>query len=351
MSDRRLASITNEGSILMGNIFCCDGHSYSSNNFAFSHMHTDHSEKLAKCLYNGTVYMTKPTRDLLEAIHDEYYGSDTTKIKKQQIQTLDYGESRIISHGGHKEKITFYESEHVLGASQVEVITDQGKKIVYSGDITPNDIAPENIHTLILDSTHGHPQYNKYSEPESVERRFLDKIDDVIHSTKTQPIVIHAHRGKLQEIMALISEHAELDEFPFQSSERDIRIANVYRKYRHKIRDQIFDEKLDTAETQRESDWPYIQFTTSFSRKIQELNGKAHSIFLMDSIGGNQISEGENSSRFATTSHADYDDVINYVDSLKKKPELIIVDNFRTKQGLSLARRLRSKGLNVDCQP
>ena len=351
MNNDQLASITNEGAILMGNIFCCDGHSYSSNHFVFSHMHTDHSEKLTKCLYNGTVYMTKPTRDLLEAIHNEYYGSDTTKIKKQQIQTLDYGESKIILNGGHKEKITFYESEHVLGASQVEVITDQGKKIVYSGDITPKDIPPENIHTLILDSTHGHPQYNKYSEPESVERRFLDKMDDVIHSTKTQPIVIHAHRGKLQEIMALISEHAELNEFPFQCSERDIRIANVYRKYHHKIRNNIFDEKSDVAEEQRESDWPYIQFTTSFSKKIQELNGKAHSIFLMDSIGGNQISEGENSSRFATTSHADYDDVINYVDSLNKRPELIIVDNFRTKQGMSLTQRLRGKGLTVNCQP
>ena len=350
MTDQ-LASITNEGAILMGNIFCCDGHSYSSNNFAFSHMHTDHSEKLTKCLYNGTVYMTKPTRDLLEAINNEYYGSDTTKIKKQQIETLDYGKSKIINDGKHKEKITFYESEHVLGASQVEIITDTGEKIVYSGDITPKDVAPKNIHTLILDSTHGHPQYNKYSDPQSVERRFLDKIDNVIHSGKTQPIVIHAHRGKLQEVMALLSQHADLNEFPFQASAKDIRIANVYKKYGHAIRDDIFDDKLEESELQRDTDWPYIQFVTSFNKKIPEQNGKAHSIFLMDSLGGSQISEDDNSTRFATTSHADYDDVINYIESMEKKPEFIIVDNFRTKQGISLTQRLRSKGFTVECQP
>ena len=122
-----------------------------------------HTEKLTKCLYNGQVYLSKPTRDLLEAIHNENYGGDNKNtIKKNQINTEDYEDSKIITHNGIKEKITFYPSEHVLGASQIEIVTSENKKIVYSGDITSGDEPPKNIHTLIIDSTHGHTQYQKY---------------------------------------------------------------------------------------------------------------------------------------------------------------------------------------------
>jgi len=350
--EEKSASITDDGSILMGNLFCCDGHSYNRKFFAFSHMHSDHTQKLPKCLYNGQVFMSKPTRDLLEAIHDENYGGDGNMIKKNQIRILDYNHSEIVSSGDLKEKITFYESEHVLGASQVEIVLDEGKKkIVYSGDITPNDKPPENIHTLILDSTHGHPKYEKYSDPQSVERRFLEKIDEVIHSDQAQPVVIHAHQGKLQEIISLISQHTDLKGFPLHSSDKNIRIADVYRNYDFKIRYDLIDETSLEAENQRDSDWPYIQFLTSFTKKSYERNGKAHSIFLYDSLPGKgQIDESENNStKYSTTSHADFQNVIDYVK--KANPKYVIVDNYRTKQAEALTGKLTSEGFDVDFLP
>lgn len=351
MTEEKYASINNDGAIIMGNLFCSDGHSYDRKHFAFSHMHSDHSVKLPKCLYNGQVYMTKPTRDLLEAINNENYGSDVTNHPvKTQITTLDYEESKIVTGAnGIKEQITFYESNHVLGASQVEIVTHQGKKIVYSGDITSQDVPPENTHTLIVDSSHGHPQYNKYSDPESVERRFLDNIEDVIHSSKTQPVVIHAHKGKLQEVMALVSSHKELDEFLFHSSKKNIRIADVYRKYGFNIRNKILDENSDESEVKRDSDWPFIQFTSSFNKKTYEINGKAYSVFLVDSIGYDQIVENKNTSVYATSSHADFDNLIKYVE--KAKPKYVIVDNYRTKQAPSLTKILAQKGFTVESQP
>lgn len=351
MTEEKYASINNDGTIIMGNLFCSDGHSYGRGHFAFSHMHSDHSIKLPKCLYNGQVYMTKPTRDLLEAINNENYGSDITNHPvKRQITTLDYGESKIVTgKNGIKEKITFYESNHILGASQVEILTNEDKKIVYSGDITSNDIPPENVFTLVVDSSHGHPKYNKYSDPESVERRFLDNIENVIHSGQTQPVVIHAHRGKLQEIMALVSSHKELDEFLFHTSDTDIRIVDVYRKYGFNIRQKILDEKSDESEVKRDSDWPFIQFTSSLYKKTYEINGKAHSIYLVDSIGYDQIVETKNTSIYATTSHADFDNLIKYVE--KANPKYVIVDNYRTKQAYSLTKALEEKGFTVDFQP
>jgi len=338
----------------MGNLFCCDGHSYDRKHFAFSHMHSDHTEKLPKCLYNGQVFLTKPTRDLLEALHNENYGSDPyNKTIKTQIWTLDFKQSEMISHNGIKEKITFYPSEHTLGASQIEIVTETKKKIVYSGDITSNDVPPENIHTLIIDSTHGHPQYSKHSEPESVERRFLDKITLVTHSGQSQPVVIHAHQGKLQEIISIISQHDDLQKIPLHTSAKNIRVAKIYEKYRFKIRNDLKDEQSMEAEIDRDlsSDWPFIQFVTTFNKLSYERNGKAHSIFLHDSLpNGQQIDESEpNSTKYATTSHADFENLVKYVEDAK--PKYVIVDNYRTKQALALTETLKSKGLTAEYQP
>jgi len=354
-----LASITNDGAILMGNLFSVDGHSYERNVFAFSHMHSDHSEKLQKCLYNGRVYMSKPTRDLLEAVHNENYGSELNKIKKRQINILDYETPKMISHEGIKEQITFYESEHVLGASQIEIVANSGKKIVYSGDITPKDIPPEKINTLIIDSTHGHPKYSQISDVDSVERRFKDRLQDIIlngvsSGRGAQPVVIHAHQGKLQEIMSLVSQFKDLNDISLQSSEKNIRLSNVYKKYNFKMRENIFDESTVDAELKRDDDWPFIQFLTSFEKKSYEKNERAHSIFFYDSLPdlpfGKQIDESiPNTTRYATTAHADFEHVMNYVE--EANPDHIIVDNARTKQGLSLTGRLQSKGYSVDLQP
>lgn len=341
----------------MGNLFCCDGHSYDRKHFVFSHMHSDHTEKLHKCLYNGQVFLSKPTRDLLEAIHNENYGSDSDKIKKNQIKILDYStqdcpNSEIVSSGTFKEKISFYESEHVLGASQVEIITENDKKIVYSGDITPKDVPPENIHTLILDSTHGHPRYSQISDPDSLERRFLDKIESVTHSGQAQSIVVHAHQGKLQEIMSLISQDKELNKFSLFTSEKNLRIASVYKKYGFKMRENILDEKSEEAEDKRDStDWPFIQFVASFDKKTYEINGKVYSVFLYDSLpGGQQMDDSEkNSTKFATTAHADFENVVKYVE--KAKPKYVIIDNHRTQQAKGLTEILKSKGFTVEYQP
>ncbi len=350
--EEKFASITGDGAILLGNLFCCDGHSYERNHFAFSHMHSDHVQKLSKCLYNGQVFLSKPTRDLLEAINNENYGSDArSTIKKSQIKVLDYNTSQIVKGNGTNERITFYQSEHVLGASQIEVVTEKGLKLVYSGDITSEDIPPKMIHTLVIDPVHGHPKYEKHSNPESVERRFIDKIEEIIHGSNAQPIVIHAHQGKLQEIVSLISSHDEFNSYPQHVSAKDMRVLNVYKKYGFKIGDNILDTKSNEAEKQRDSDWPYIQYISSFTRKTYEINGKAHSIFLLDSLpSGEQMDDSDPcSTKFATTAHADYQNIIKYVE--RADPKYVIIDGYRTKQHYSLTEQLKKKGFNAEYQP
>jgi Cft2 family RNA processing exonuclease len=352
MSLEKNASINHDGSIFMGKLFCCDGHSYERRFFAFSHMHSDHTSKFSKCLHGGSIYMSKPTRDLLEALNDDNYGSQQSGITKTQIHVLDYNSPEVITDPktGIKERITFHPSEHVLGASQIEILTPENEKIVYSGDITSKDVPPNDIDTLIVDSTHGHPRYSMISDAESVERRFLEQILSVIENGEAQPVVVHAHQGKLQEIMSLVSCYDPLSQYPLLSNSLNIRLSKIYENYDFKFENEIIDERTDKGESIRYGEWPYIQFVTGINKKPIEVNGKAYSIFLHDSnADGQQINEHETSTHFATTSHADYENLINYVKVAN--PSHVIVDNYRTKQAVSFQKTLSDLGFNVEIQP
>ena len=61
------------GTILLGNKFCADGHDRDRKGFAISHMHEDHASMITECLHSGSVYMTDPTRKLLEVLKDDKY--------------------------------------------------------------------------------------------------------------------------------------------------------------------------------------------------------------------------------------------------------------------------------------
>ena len=66
----------------------------------------------------------------------------------------------IEGNNNNNEVLRLIESKHVLGAAQVEILNKDNKKFVYTGDITTQDMPPDNIDTLIIDSTHGSPQFD-----------------------------------------------------------------------------------------------------------------------------------------------------------------------------------------------
>ena len=358
MSPGDVAGVMNNGAIIMGNLFCADGHSKDRHNFAISHMHSDHARMLTKCLYNGKVFMTKATRDLLEAINDDSYADRTLdgSIKRKQIKILEYKERAKISENDTVEYIAFYHSNHALGASQIEITMKDKKRIVYSGDITADDIPPENVHTLILDATHGHPSYDRVRDPESIERRLLDKIDEVTSAESPQSVVIHGHEGKLQEVMALISSHKPLDDFPMQASTKEIKIADVYRKYDFNIREEITDWSSDKGEDQREESdgWPFIEFYTQNTKRTYENKRKAFTFLLTDKSNQDPIIESDNTWTVTTSAHAGHTELLSYVEKARTTTSEqlhIIVDNSRSKQALTLTKILESKGYSVEYQP
>ena len=58
---------------------------------------------------------------------------------------------------------------------------------------------------------------------------------------------------------------------------------------------------------------------------------------------------GENSTHFKENSHANFPSLINYIE--RAEADLVIVDNYRTKQGPNLVEQLKALDINAECQP
>lgn len=344
MTHKEDAVITLNGTILLGNLVACDGHDYSRQHFVFSHIHSDHvGNHLSTCMYHGHVYASLQTIELLEAINN-----DEIKRKKQ-VHVLSMNKPYTIEgNSNNNEILRLIESNHVLGAAQVEILNKDNKKFVYTGDITAQDVPPDNIDTLVIDSTHGSPQFDVAADEESIRNRFVDKAT---HNLKNnvRPVVIHAHRGTLQDIMGIVSSEPELCDYHILASARDIAASKIYRYYKYPNMRQIIDDKSDEGLKIMNGEYPWIQFTASHNRTFGEIKDDHYGIFFTSYNSGQQIKESKNCIHFLDSSHTTFSHLLSYVE--QAKPRNIVVDTYRTCQGQKFANILKGKGYNVVCQP
>lgn len=142
-----------------------------------THAHLDHSGRLPLLEYgnfNGKVYMTEPTRALVEVILSDsariaendktkrplYTSKEVYKIlNKISLVTYD----KEITVGSFA--VTFRDAGHILGSSSIEIVdmsSDAKEKIVFSGDLgnTPQDIVRptqliETADYVVMETTYG----------------------------------------------------------------------------------------------------------------------------------------------------------------------------------------------------
>lgn len=165
-----------------------------------SHAHLDHSGRLPKLVaegYNGPVYMTFPTCELLEIMlkdaaslqerDAEWENRRRRRAGKADIEPLytlvdvenaltlcdgiGYGQRRGIADG---VEVRFNDAGHILGSSIVELfITEAGveKKLVFSGDLgnscaalLRDPVTIESADVLLLESTYGDRNHRPIDE-------------------------------------------------------------------------------------------------------------------------------------------------------------------------------------------
>ncbi|VVB57408.1 Ribonuclease J [uncultured archaeon] len=193
-----------------------------------THAHLDHCgfvPYLYAYGYDGPVYCTPPTRDLMVLLQMDFinlaarqmdgnppYG--VKDIQKQLAHTIcfDYGEVMDISP---EVKLTFYNAGHILGSAQVHLhIGDGLHNLVFSGDIKygftrlTDQAATQfpRLETLFMESTYGGRNDVMPSRFDS-EKRLTDLVKSVI--TRRGKVLIPVFSvGRSQEMMMVLEEFA-----------------------------------------------------------------------------------------------------------------------------------------------
>lgn len=193
-----------------------------------THAHLDHCGFIPYLFaygYDGPVYCTPPTRDLMVLLQMDFvnlaarqkdgnapYG--VKDIQKQLAHTIcfDYGEVMDISP---EVKLTFYNAGHILGSAQVHLhIGDGLHNLVFTGDIKYGftrltDQASTQfprLETLFMESTYGGRNDITPSRFDT-EKRLTDHIRTVI-SRKGKVLIPVFSVGRSQEMMMVLEEFA-----------------------------------------------------------------------------------------------------------------------------------------------
>jgi len=233
-----------------------------------THAHLDHSALiplLFKYGYDGPIYCTEPTRDLMGLLTLDYldvaakegrappYESAQVREAIKHSITLEYGDVTDIAPD---IKLTFHNAGHILGSAISHFhIGDGLYNVAFSGDIHYTDTRLFNgavnefprVETLVLESTYG--GRNDYQTDQEDSERKLKKI---IRETTTEggKVLIPAFAvGRSQEIMLVLEEAMRNGDIPTVPVHLDgmiweaTAIHSTYPEYlRDDLRDRIFHE-------------------------------------------------------------------------------------------------------------
>ncbi|MEM3215990.1 MAG: beta-CASP ribonuclease aCPSF1, partial [Candidatus Micrarchaeaceae archaeon] len=191
-----------------------------------THAHMDHIgfiPYLFKYGYEGPVYCTPPTRDLMALLLNDYVklveksgGTplyDEKDIKKMLTHTIirDYGEVTSVTD---EFKLTYHNAGHILGSAIVHLHVGEGAyNIVHTGDIKygytrlfdmANTKFPR-IDALFIESTYG-GQNDIVANRDTAERHLMDTIKKTIENGGKVLIPVFAV-GRSQEIQLVLENY------------------------------------------------------------------------------------------------------------------------------------------------
>lgn len=199
-----------------------------------SHAHMDHCGMipyLYKMGYDGPLYCTKPTRDLMIMLTLDYIGLahsennkapyDSSDIKKAVKRTItpDYGEVTDITPD---MRLTLKNSGHIIGSSLTHIHVGEGlHNVLYTGDynydttetLRAADTNFQRVETMITEATYGGRDDKQTSRDES-NKKFLSKVKQTLNKGGKVIIPVFAV-GRSQEVLALLADEMDRSYFDY----------------------------------------------------------------------------------------------------------------------------------------
>ena len=255
-----------------------------------SHAHIDHCGRipiLYKLGYKGKVYGTEATKFLSEILleesskmFEEFSGETYKLFSAENVQMfldnyveINYRENVKILD---KVYVELFDAGHLLGSASI-ILTVKGKTIFYSGDIgkpnTPILKDPEKVigaDYAIIESTYGSLEKHKSNE-------FFNEFQDIVLNTLKKGgkcIIPSATVGKMQEILYFINDIFEEHDLKYKvyiDSPMSSKIIDIYQKCKY-LYDEDAKEKLNNGDNPLNfTNLNYVT-TKEESIEIQELD-------------------------------------------------------------------------------
>jgi metallo-beta-lactamase family protein len=284
-----------------------------------SHAHLDHSGRLPKLVaedYNNPIYMTNPTRDLLEVLlkdsaalqerDAEWENKRRRRSGKEPIKSiytlqdvsltlefclgLNYGQRKEIAEG---IEVCFRDAGHILGSSIVELfITEKGeeRKLVFSGDLGNSYAAllndPEIIREadiLLLESTYGDRNHQPMDDT-------LDEFEKIITEASENGgnILIPSFAvGRTQEIIFRLGELYQKGKLRHQAVYLDspmaIATTEIYHRYQNIFNPEDSSAMGNAASKSLHTFLPVLRYSNTTAESIALNKIDAGAIFIAGS--------------------------------------------------------------------
>ncbi len=233
-----------------------------------THAHLDHSglvPLLYKYGFDGPVYCTPPTRDLMTLLQMDYlkvaaadakkipYSAENIRNVIKHCITMDYGDTTDITPD---VRLTFHNAGHILGSAIAHFHVGAGLyNIAFSGDIkyektwlfNPAVNRFPRLEAIVVESTYGGREDFQPSRTEATER--LKDIIQQCLKKKGKVIVPVFAVGRSQEVMIVIEDLMRTKKIPKVPVYLDgmiweaTAIHTAYPEYlNNKLRVQIFQK-------------------------------------------------------------------------------------------------------------
>ena len=226
-----------------------------------THAHLDHAALIPLLYengYDGPVYCTEPTRDLLGLLTLDYvdtaadlgrsrpYDAEMVRAAVKHCIPLSYGD---VTDVAPDVKLTLHNAGHVLGSSVVHFhIGDGLYNVAFSGDIhydrsrlldgAVNEFP--RVETLVLESTYG-GRSDYQTDRDDSERKLKERLQRAAETDGTVLIPTDAV-GRPQELLVVIEElmrSGDVPEMPVYMDEVIWEATAVHTSYPEFLRDDM----------------------------------------------------------------------------------------------------------------
>jgi putative mRNA 3-end processing factor len=316
-----LPRILKNGAIILGENLVADG--FDEKPFRIvSHFHADHITELSKSIKKSIGIIATPAT--LEVLNLDY------NIPPRKSFSLNYS----ISTHFEDEVLTLERAEHIFGSCQVLVKGKDGVTIGYTGDfknpVKGTPVLKSDI--LIIESTYGSEKFRRTFKAD-VDDLFYGYVNDAL---TRGPVTVYSYHGKAQEAMLLLREMGIIA--PFITEGKFTKITEIAKKYGYNI-EGVFDISSSEGKEAVKSGW-YVEFRHYNDFKKRTENGT--NFVLSGWEFGSAVRKVDHNSYVVSFSdHADFDDLLYYVDN--SPASMIIVDGGRKGHAMELAKAIRSR--------